>query len=62
VTQTLVLNDDAVIMTPPCPGEGVTQEQIADVVIKWLDKHPEKRNLPAPYLIMKALNEAFPCN
>jgi hypothetical protein len=31
-------------------------------VIKWMDDHPEKRDLPAPYIVMKALDEAFPCN
>ncbi len=61
-TQTLVLNDDTETMTSPCPGKGVTEEQITDVVIKWLTDHPEKRDLPAPYIVMKALNEAFPCN
>lgn len=63
VTQTLVLTDDTeTTMVSPCPRKGVTQEQIADVVIKWLDDHPEKRDLPAPAIISKSLNEAFPCN
>ncbi len=62
VTQTLVLNDDTETMTSPCPGKGVTDEQITDVVIKWLDDHPEKRDLPAPYIVMESLNKAFPCD
>lgn len=62
VTQTLILNEDAKTMTAPCPGKGVTSEQITDVVIKWIDDHPEKRDLPAPYIVMKSLNDAFPCN
>jgi len=62
VTQTLVLNDDTETMSSPCPGKGVTDEQITDVVIKWMDDHPEKRDLPAPYIVMKSLNAAFPCN
>ena|ERR1700722_16275325 len=62
VTQTLILNDDTKLMTAPCPAKGVTEGQITDVVIKWLEDHPEKRNDAAPYLIMESLKEAFPCN
>jgi hypothetical protein len=62
VVQTFVLNDDTRTMQSPCAGKSVTEEQIADVVVKWLDDHPEKRDLPAPLLVMKSLNEAFPCN
>ncbi len=62
VAQTLILNDDTAMMTGPCPGAQVTEEQITDVVLKWLDDHPEKRHLPAPYLVMTALKEAFPCD
>jgi Rap1a immunity proteins len=62
VTQTLVLNDDTEMMKGPCPGKYVTDEQITAVVIKWMDDHPEKRDLPAPFIVMKSLDEAFPCN
>jgi hypothetical protein len=62
VTQTLVLNDDTKMMTSPCPGKEVTDEQVTDVVIKWMDDHPEKRDLAAPYIVMESLNKAFPCN
>jgi len=62
VAQTLALNDDTeTTMLSPCMGKGVTNEQITDVVVKWLDDHPETRDHPAPYLIMEALNKAFPC-
>jgi hypothetical protein len=61
VTQTLLLNDDTDSNASPCPSKGVTEEQVTDVAIKWLEDHPADRNLPGPYLVMKALNEAFPC-
>ncbi len=61
VAQTLLLNDDGDQMASPCPGAGVTDEQITDVVIKWLEDHPGRRDAPAPYIIMVALNDAFPC-
>jgi hypothetical protein len=61
--QTLVLNDDveSSVLRQPCPGKGVTNEQIVDVVVKWLDDHPENRELPAPYIIMDSLTKSFPC-
>jgi hypothetical protein len=62
-TQTLLINDDTdTTMVPPCPGKGVTDEQITDVVIKWMDDHPDKRDLAAPYVVMRSLNDAFPCH
>ena len=62
-TQTLLLNDDTETTMPsPCPDEGVTDLQITDVVVKWMDDHPEKRDQPAPWIIMRALNDAFPRN
>jgi hypothetical protein len=61
VTQTLLLNDETDSNASPCPGKGVTEEQVTEVVIKWVEDHPADRNLPGPYLVMKALNEAFPC-
>lgn len=62
VTDTLLMNDDTeTTMKKPCPGKYVTRQQISDVVVKWLNDHPEKRDLPAPFIVMTALNEAFPC-
>ena len=61
-SQTLLMNDDTeTAMKSPCPGQGVTNQQVGEVVIKWLNDHPEKRQLPAPFIVMTALNEAFPC-
>ncbi|MDP9158753.1 MAG: hypothetical protein M3O09_00790 [Acidobacteriota bacterium] len=60
-TQTILLTHGTEI-PPPCPGKGVTHEQIVDVVVKWLDDHPEKRDWPAPYVVVRSLDEAFPCN
>jgi hypothetical protein len=61
--QTLALNDNTeTTMVSPCMGKEVTNEQITDVVIKWLDDHPETRDRPAPYLIVESLNRAFPCH
>src|SRR5580704_7635616 len=47
VAQTLLLNDDGDRMASPCPGAGVTDEQITDVVIKWIEDHPSRREIPA---------------
>lgn len=43
-------------------GPRAPQEQVADVVIKWMDDHPEERDQSAPFIVMMSLNEAFPCH
>jgi len=41
--------------------EGVTQGQIKDIVIKYLNDNPEKRNWMASVLVVNAIIAAFPC-
>jgi len=43
-----------------CLPEGVTAEQITDIVVQWLARSPHYRHHPAPTLIMLAILEAFP--
>jgi hypothetical protein len=38
----------------------VTQEQLADVVVKYLKEHPERRERAAGILVLVALKQAFP--
>jgi hypothetical protein len=45
-----------------CPSSHVTNEQIFDIVFKYLDKYPEKRNDSADHLIVEALQKIWPCN
>ena len=40
---------------------GVTREQIHDVVVRYLVAHPETRHTVAALLVRLALREAFPC-
>lgn len=44
-----------------CWPNGATPVQIAKIVTKYLDAHPEKLHLPAAQLIYDATYEAFPC-
>jgi Rap1a immunity proteins len=44
-----------------CPSKYVTLRQILDVVKKYVVEHPEKRDMPAPWLVAQPLHEAFPC-
>ena len=45
-----------------CFGENkVTLGQVKDIVLKYLDAHPEKRHIPASSLIRFALLENFAC-
>lgn len=40
-------------------ADGATQQQIAKVVVKYMDDHPEKLAWGAPKLIFEAYREAF---
>jgi Rap1a immunity proteins len=44
-----------------CVPSKVTLGQLQDVVLKYLDAHPEGRHNIAASLVLKALTEAFPC-
>jgi hypothetical protein len=60
-TQTVIMSGGTEDLPWACPGTGVNQEQITDVVVKWLTDHPEKRDLPAPVISAEAMHEAWPC-
>ena len=44
------------------PGSHVTRMQVVDVLVKWLDEHPQRRDLPAVLLVSTALADAWPCD
>lgn len=44
-----------------CQPAGVTNEQIKDIFVKYLSEHPENRQVPARFLLLDAMREAFPC-
>jgi hypothetical protein len=44
------------------PSDTVTSGQLKDVVMLWLQNHPEIRHKSASSLVMQALGEKFPCN
>ena len=49
-------------LTPaPCTPKGASLGQLARVVKKYLQDHPEFLHLDAGGLVYNALNEAFPC-
>ncbi|MEG3143346.1 Rap1a/Tai family immunity protein [Sphingomonas sp. RT2P30] len=43
-----------------CEPEGMTREQLADIVVVYLRDNPSKRRLPASDLVLLAL-QGFPC-
>lgn len=53
--------DAAVGLGYTCYPTGVTQEQIREVVMKYLREHTERLNDPAPLLVLNGLLEAYPC-
>jgi len=44
-----------------CIPSGVTDDQVVDVAIRFLDAHPARRGSAASELVAEALAEAFPC-
>lgn len=48
-------------MAPYCTPTSVTPTQLQRVATKWLHAHPEQLRRDAAFLVMTALEEAFPC-
>jgi len=44
-----------------CPPINIKSGQVLDIVLKYLQNHPEIRNKPADYIVIKALQEVWPC-
>ena len=45
-----------------CLPQSITDSHVRDVVVLWLDGHPEKRHLAGSFVVLQALKEGFPCN
>ena len=44
-----------------CLPKGVTEGQLTDVAVQWIQSHPAERYYAGAELVIKALSEAFPC-
>ena len=44
-----------------CPPNNVSQGQVVQVVLKFLNQNPEKLHFSADSLVVKALQQAWPC-
>ncbi len=44
-----------------CLPLSVTVRQLRKIVVKWLENHPEKRQLIAHGLVGEALSQTYPC-
>ena len=56
-----VANIVAVAGWRACIPDGVTRGQLRDIMVKFLDDHPEALHLEAASLATRAYEEAFPC-
>ena len=56
-----VLNNNTVSGHRACLPENVTKGQVIDIVVPWLEAHPQHRHFTANSLVALALSEAFPC-
>lgn len=44
-----------------CIPTGVKRSQLRDILVKYLDDHPERRHKSAEFLAIEAFVRAFPC-
>lgn len=44
-----------------CLPLSVTVRRLREIVVKWLEDHPEKRHLIAHGLLGEALSQTYPC-
>lgn len=58
----------AMMLKPPlvseelfCPPKGVTNQQVIDVAVKYMNDHPEKLHLSAAQILYDAMSNSFPC-
>jgi len=54
--------DTSVVRGGICAPPSVTHGQVRDTVLKFMQKHPERLQEPAPHLIVAGMAEAFPCH
>lgn len=59
----------AMMLKPPlvsqelfCPPKGVTNQQVIDIVVKYMNDHPEKLHQPAAQILYDAISDSFPCS
>ena len=45
-----------------CMPPAVTNDQIEDIVVKYVENHPEKRHLKGAAIVQAAMVQAFPCD
>ncbi len=44
-----------------CPPHDVTPAAVRDVVVKYLNEHPERLQPPATHLVSEAMMQGWPC-
>jgi len=55
---------DAYLLTDKlriCARTHVTKGQIIAVTLKWIEQHPELRDVNASLIVGRAMSDAFPC-
>ena len=46
---------------PPCVRAGTTVQQLREIVVRYLERNPQNRDLAASALVAVALGEAYGC-
>ena len=58
-TQAMEANQDKSFCLPPAdsspPGD------LADLIVSYIDSHPDRRKIPAHEILLETFEDAFPC-
>lgn len=56
-----LLNDFLKANLVCAPDEGLSNDQVVRIVMKWIEDNPEKMHIPGRTAVLMALMKAFPC-
>ena len=54
--------NNALATQPYCFPDGVTADQVVNIVLNFSEAHPEDLHLTASFSVLGALTEAWPCD
>jgi hypothetical protein len=57
-----LLSDGMNLKAVCAPARGVSIDQLSRVVVKWIERNPERMHESARTAVMSAVAAAFPCN
>lgn len=56
-----MMNDVLNLKAVCVPDDGLSNDQLIRVIVKWIESHPERMHETARSAVLSAMTEAFPC-